>query len=145
MFSGQYTSTLNRTNQLTPPQEFGDLLAQGAVITRGFDRNLMVMPSTSFRNLSSRVMSMNLTDPTARMLIRMLLGNANELSLDNSGQMNIPEKLCQVADLHSPAVLVGLGDFFEIWSAEAWSEQENKLVASESDPNRFSSLDLILN
>jgi MraZ protein len=144
MFSGQYNSSLNTTNQLTPPQGFGDLLAQGAVITRGFDRNLMVLPSLAFQKLSSRVMSMNLTDPTARMLMRLLLGNANEISLDTAGQIIIPEKLCQLAGLRSPAVLVGMGDFFEIWSAEAWSEQEEKLVASDSDPDRFSSLDLNL-
>jgi DNA-binding transcriptional regulator/RsmH inhibitor MraZ len=40
--------------------------------------------------------------------------------------------------------MVGMGDFFEIWSAEAWSEQEMKLSDSESDPNRFSSLNLVM-
>jgi len=144
MFSGQYNSTLSTTNQLTPPQGFGDLLTQGAMITLGFDRNLMVLTSQAFQKLSSRVMSMNLTDPDARMLMRMLLGNANEISIDKAGQMIIPDKLRRIANLQSPTVLVGMGDFFEIWSAEAWSEQEIKLANSESDPNRYSTLNLIM-
>jgi MraZ protein len=144
MFSGQFSSPLTTKNQLTPPQGFGDLLTQGAMITRGFDRNLMVLTSQAFQKLSSHVMSMNLTDPNARMLMRMLLGNANEISIDKAGQLIIPDKLCRMANLQSPTVMVGMGDFFEIWSAEAWSEQELKLSDSESDPNRFSSLNLVM-
>jgi MraZ protein len=144
MFSGQYITILNSTNQLAPPQRFGDLLAQGAVVTQGFDRNLMVLTSQAFQDLTGRVMSMNLTNPVARMLLRMLLGNANEVALDESGQLTIPEKLCRIANLQSPTVMVGMGDFFEIWSAEAWSEQEMKLADSEADPSRFSSLNLAM-
>ncbi len=144
MFSGQYSSSLTTDNQLTPPQGFGDLLVKGAMITRGFDRNLMVLTNQAFQKLTSKVMSMNLTDPAARMLMRMLLGNANEISIDNAGHMIIPEKLCQIANLQSPTVLVGMGDFFEIWSSEAWSEQEIKLTDSETDPDRFSTLNLIM-
>ena len=144
MFSGQFSSNLTSANQLTPPQGFGDLLTQGAMITRGFDRNLMVLTSQAFQQLSSKVMSMNLTDPQARMLMRMLLGNANEISINKAGQMLIPDKLRQIANLQSPTVLVGMGDFFEIWSAEAWSEQEKKLTESEADPNRYSTLNLVM-
>ncbi|OGN76312.1 MAG: hypothetical protein A2X25_08790 [Chloroflexi bacterium GWB2_49_20] len=144
MFSGQYNTTLNSTNQLTPPQRFGDLLAQGGVVTQGFDRNLMVLTSQAFQELTSRVMSMNLTNPLARMLLRMLLGNANEVALDQTGQLTIPKKLCRIANLQSPTVMVGMGDFFEIWSAEAWSEQETKLTDSEADPSRYSSLNLVM-
>jgi len=144
MFSGQYSSKLNNSNQLTPPKGFSDLLMPGAMITRGFDRNLMVLTSQAFQKLSSSVLSMNLTDPDARMLMRLLLGNANEIFIDKSGQMIIPDKLRRIADLQSPTVLVGMGDFFEIWSAEAWSEQEIKLMDSETDPNRYSTLNLVM-
>lgn len=145
MFSGQFTSNLTSTNQLTPPQGFGDLLSQGAMITRGFDHNLMVLTNQAFQKLTTRVMSMNLTDPAARMLMRLLLGNANEISIDKSGKMIIPAKLRQLADLQSPTVMVGMGDFFEIWSSDAWVEQELKLKESESDPNRYSTLNLVMN
>jgi MraZ protein len=144
MFSGQYHATLTTNNQLTPPQGFGDLLGQGAMITRGFDSNLMVLTSQGFQKLSSSLMSMNLTDPNARMLMRLLLGNANEISMDKSGKMIIPDRLRQIANLQSPTVLVGMGDFFEIWSAEAWSEQEIKLTDSRSDPNHYSTLNIVM-
>jgi MraZ protein len=144
MFSGQYSTSLQSTHQFTPPQGFGDLLSQGAFITQGFDCNLMVLPRQVFQELSKKVLSMNLTDPTARMLLRMILGNASEVFLDESGQMSIPEKLCKIADLQAQTVLVGLGDFFEIWSAQLWSTQEAKLIDPEADPARYSSLNLAI-
>jgi MraZ protein len=144
MFSGQYNISLNSIHKFTLPQRFGDMLAQGAVITQGFDRNLMVLSRQAFQSLTERILSMNLTDPTARMLLRMILGNANDISLDETGQMDIPEKLYKMVDLQSDSVLVGMGDFFEIWPAEGWSEQEMKITDQEADPNRYSSLHLAI-
>ena len=142
MFSGQYNTLLNSNNQLTPPSRFGELLTQGAVITQGFDRNLIVLSRQSFQALSDRILSMNLINPAARTLLRMVIGNAADLDLDQSGQVVIPARLAGLAGLSSSAVLVGLGDFFEIWSAEAWSAQESKSSDQDADPNRFSSLNL---
>jgi MraZ protein len=144
MFSGQYNASLNSTNQLTPPARFGEMLAAGAVITRGFDRNLMVLSRPAFQALSDRILSMNLINPAARTLLRMVVGNAVDLDLDSSGHVVIPARLAGLAGLSSSTVLVGLGDFFEIWSAEAWSGQESKSSDQDSDPNRFSSLNLAM-
>ena len=144
MFSGQYTTSLTSNNQLTPPARFGEILVQGAVITQGFDRNLMVLSRQAFEALTDRILSMNLTDPLARMLLRMVLGNAADLELDPAGHVTIPDKLVKIADLRSPTVLVGMGDFFEIWSADAWSGQETIINDHEANPDRFSSLNLAI-
>jgi len=142
MFTGQYRVSLNSTNQITPPQQFTSQIALGAVITQGFDKNLMVLPSKAFQDLTERVMGMNLTDPVTRDLLRRMLGNANEISLNDAGQFTIPGKLCKIVGLQSQTILVGLGDFFEIWSAGSWSEQETVLTNKDVDPSRYSSLNL---
>jgi MraZ protein len=78
------------------------------------------------------------------MLLRLILGNAQVVTPGGSGEMSVPEILIKTVDLKSSLVLVGMGDFFEIWSAQAWSEQESRILESRSDPSRFSSLDLSL-
>jgi MraZ protein len=85
---------------------------------------------------------MNLTDPITRDLLRMMLGNASEISLNETGQIEIPEKLWKIIDLQSSTVMVGLGDFFEIWATRSWSDQETVLTNNEVDPSRYSSLSL---
>ena len=142
MFTGQYSTSINSNNLVTLPQQFRTQLAQGAVITQGFEKNLMVIPSQAFQDLSERIMGMNLTDPIARDLLRMLLGNASEITLNEAGQIEIPEKLWTIVDLQCSTVMVGLGDFFEIWSAKSWSNQETLLTYNDADPSRYSSLSL---
>jgi MraZ protein len=142
MFSGQYSTSINSNNQVTLPKQFRAQLAQGAVITQGFDKNLMVLPNQAFHDLSERIMRMNLTDPITRGLLRMMLGNASEISLNEAGQIEIPEKLWKIVDLQCSTVMVGLGDFFEIWSTRSWSDQETVLTNNEADPSRYSSLSL---
>lgn len=144
MFSGQYSTSINSNNQVTLPKQFRAQLAQGAVITQGFDKNLMVLPNQAFHDLSDRIMRMNLTDPITRDLLRMMLGNASEISLNEAGQIEIPEKLWNIVDLQCSTVMVGLGDFIEIWSAVSWVDQETVLTNNEADPSRYSSLSLSL-
>jgi len=142
MFSGQYSTSINSNNLVTPPEKFGAQIAKGGVITQGFDKNLMVLPIQTFQNLTERIMGMNLTDPITRDLLRMILGNASEVKLNEAGQFEIPEKLWNIIDLQSSTVMVGLGDFFEIWAASSWSQQEKVLIKNDANPSRYSSLSL---
>jgi len=144
MFTGKYGSTLNSNHQITPPGQFTAQLMAGAVVTRGFDQNLMVMPELAFKEFANRVMAMNLTDPLTRDLLRTVLGNANEVTVNATGQINVPESLSRLIELQSTAILIGLGDFFEIWSAEAWSVQETSLRGNEADPDRYTTLNLCM-
>lgn len=142
MFTGQYKSTINSSGLITLPPQFGAQLNQGAVITRGFDRNLMVLPSQSFRALTENVMSMNLADPITRDLMRLILGNAIEVNVNDAYQFSLPEDLSKQVDLGASTTLVGVGDFFEVWSAGSWSDQQMEIAKSDQDPSRYSSLNL---
>lgn len=145
MFSGKYTIKINSRYQFTPPPRFGQFLSAGAVVTQGFDHNLMVMTRQSFLELTSKVMSLNLMDPAARSLSRMLLGNAMDSDLDTNGRITLPKNLCQGLNLGSQAILVGAGNFLELWPSESWEKQEDSFSQFKADANRFSSLDLRLN
>ena len=144
MFSGQTITSLVEKSKFSPPQRFEDFLAAGVYVTRGFDHNLMVMTRQAFQELTRQVLSMNLTDPAARMLLRMILGNAAEVTPDAGGQLPLPDRLCQFASLDSRVVLVGMGDFFEIWAPEIWQKQEETLMNPMADASRYASLHLAL-
>jgi len=89
-----------------------------------------------------RVMAMNLTDPTARLLRRIILGNASQLEVDKSGRILLPQTLRDFATLTKDAVLVGQGDYFEIWEPAAWQQQVNQVQDAEANAQRFATLDL---
>jgi MraZ protein len=118
------------------------LLAGGAYVTQGFDRNLMVLTNSNFDRILQRVSDMSLTEPNARLLKRLLFSSAGHVEVDKAGRILIPEFLRQLAGLKEEAIVVGAGEFFEIWSPELWQEQVAKLQDADANSQRFSLLNL---
>jgi MraZ protein len=143
-FLGQHHCTIRSENRLPLPAGFRERLSGGAYVTQGFDRNLWVLPAQAFEAISQRLSTMNLADPQARLLLRMILGAACELEVDEAGGMSLPQNLRAFANLQGEAVLVGQGGYFEVWSQAGWREQEAQLQDTEANARRFAALDLAM-
>jgi MraZ protein len=142
MFLGQYQLILNNDRSLLTPVPFRELLADGAYITRGFEQNLLIMGDKVFQEIYKRVVALNLTDPLARLLLRLILGNASKLEMNESGRMLIPKNLASFAGLEKDIILVGQGDYFEVWAPAPWEQQSTKLLDADANTERFAQLDL---
>lgn len=142
MFLGNYRHTLDDKGRLTIPARFREALGEGGYVVQGFDGNLMVLPPVVFQGLYAQLSRLSLTDPAARMLRRLILAAAAEVSLDRAGRILIPPYLREAAGLDGEVVLVGVGEFFEIWSAAAWERQQQALADAEANAQRFAALDL---
>ena len=142
MFLGQYEHSIDEKGRVTIPARYRELLADGAYITLGFDQNLIVMTSIIFEKMSQRVSQMNMADPTARQLKRLIFSNAERVEVDKAGRILIPSFLRQPAQLETAATVVGTGSYFEIWSPELWKKQSDALYDAESNQQRFAILDL---
>lgn len=142
MFLGQYHHSIDNKGRLTVPAKFRDLLQDGSYITQGFDRNLMVLRSASFDGISRRVNQLSMTDPAVRQLRRLIFANADRADIDRSGRILIPQFLREVAHIDGEAVVVGAGDYFEVWSPEAWNQQLDHLQDADANSQQFSTFDL---
>lgn len=142
MFLGQYRHTLDSKDRLTVPARYRELLEGGAFVLQGFDRNLMVMTDAAFDTIRKRVQGMSLTDPMTRLLRRLVFSTADRVDLDKSGRILIPQFLRESAQLQTDVVLVGAGDYFEIWASEPWADQNTQLQDAEANAQRFAALDL---
>ena len=141
-FLGQYRHTIDPKGRLTVPARFREVLNDGAIITRGFDRNLMVMTETVFSIMNNQVSANSITDPTARDLKRLLFSGADKVTPDGNGRILIPSFLREQFSLDGEAVLVGVGDFFEIWSPDEWDQRMKILLDTDANAQRFAGLDL---
>ena len=144
MFLGEYRHSIDNKDRLTVPARYRELMDEGAYILRGFDRNLMVLTTKAFEAISHHIEQMSLTDPLARDLRRLIFGSASRLEIDKVGRILIPDFLCQRAGLNcdQEAVLVGQGNYFEIWSTNEWTLQQHALDEAEANTERFKVLDL---
>jgi MraZ protein len=143
MFLGQYQHSMDTKGRLTIPSRFRDLLlSDGAYVTLGFDNNLMVLTEPNFGRISERVSRMSMTEPNARLLKRLIFSSAERVEVDKAGRILIPEFLRRAAGLDGEAVVVGAGDYIEIWEPGKWNEQLTQLQDTDANTQRFSVLDL---
>ncbi len=144
MFLGEYRHSIDNKDRLTVPARYRELMDEGAYILRGFDRNLMVLTNKAFEAISHRIDQMSLTDPLARSLRRLIIGSASRVEIDKAGRILIPDFLCQKAGIacDHEAVVVGQGNYFEIWSSDEWALQQQALDEAEANTERFKVLDL---
>jgi len=143
MFLGQFQHNLDDKGRLMIPAPYRSLLDGGAYITQGFDKCLMVLTETYFKQVYERIEAMNLADPTARMLRRLILANAYPVEADKVGRILVPQNLRTFLGVTSGELVVaGQGDYFEVWMPATWNEQMAQLQDTEANNARFSTLDL---
>jgi len=144
MFLGQFEHTIDDKGRLTIPSRYRELIAGGAYVTLGFDQNLMVLTAVSFDNISGSIRGTSVTDEDARALKRWIFSNATWVEVDKAGRILIPQWLRSKCQLDSTAVIVGTGDFFEIWSPELWARHQENLQDPKTTAQRFNAFNIPL-
>jgi MraZ protein len=142
MFLGQYEHTIDEKGRLTIPAKYREDLGDGLILTQGFEGSLLALPPDLFEQMSNRVRSMSITDSNSRALRRFIFAAASLIEIDKSGRILLPAFLRESANLADNAVLVGNGEYFEVWSPENWQKQIDLLSDPEANEKRFSALDL---
>ncbi|MCL4528726.1 MAG: division/cell wall cluster transcriptional repressor MraZ [Chloroflexi bacterium] len=142
MFLGQFQHNLDEKGRLMIPARYRELLEGGAYITQGFDRCLMVMTGVHFKQVYDSVNTMNMADPTARLMRRLIFSNAFPVEVDKVGRVLVPQLLRQFAGLDGEAIVAGQGDYFEVWTPAAWQEQMKQIQDTDANNQRFATLNL---
>jgi MraZ protein len=137
MVFGKCTLLLSENSQLTLPSNFREAMSNAAYVTQGFDRNLLLLSEQAFKTIYLHVTATSISDPLARLLNRLFLGSAVEIEVDDLGQIELPLNLCEYAGLGKEIVLVGQGEYSEIWSPVLWQKQMDSLNEFELNTHRF--------
>ena len=138
MFLGHYTAEIKQNNRLSLPKGFHEQISDGVYATQGFDRNVLVFPKSTFERLYQHITSLNIADPLARLFLRMFLGTAKLLEAGKDGALSLPDDLADFAGLAGGTILVGQGDYFELWSPGQWEGQMAQLIDFQANAQRFS-------
>ena len=102
----------------------------------------MVMTEAYFGQVYERINAMNLADPAARMLRRLILSTAYPVELDKVGRILVPQNLRQFVGFDGEAIVAGQGDYFEVWTPAEWLKQMSDIQDTEANNQRFSTLNL---
>ncbi|MHB8892555.1 MAG: division/cell wall cluster transcriptional repressor MraZ [Candidatus Limnocylindrales bacterium] len=133
MFTGEYRHAVDAKGRIAVPARFRAQLDGGAVVARWLDTCLAIFPLAAWEELATKVGSLPMTDPNARLLQRQLFAGAFETELDRQGRVLVPQGLRAFAGLEDEAMVLGSRDHAEIWAPARWGTYSESL----DDPDAF--------
>lgn len=145
MLFGRYNLLIDKDDCFQIPANFQGYFQSRGIVTQGFEKNLILHTDESFDIIVRRIKTLNITNPLARLLMRMVLGTASEVGIDENGRFSIPESLQRFAGLEKEMILVGQGDFWELWSPDNWQDQEKRIQDASLNREQFAVLNISTN
>ncbi len=125
MFQGETAITIDDKGRLAIPTGHRDVIARECgnrlVITYNpFESGcLYVYPQSVWEGVRDQVNRLPRTRSVSRNLQLKLVGAATLVEPDGSGRISIPASHRNAIGIEKKAVLVGMGDKFELWSEQA--------------------------
>ena len=83
---------------------------------------LRVLPPKEMAQLMESIDAMPNNDPNKTVLKRFIGSESEQVAVDKSGRICLPEQMAAAASIKDEAVLVGLLDRFEIWNPERYQQ-----------------------
>jgi MraZ protein len=127
LFRGINKLNLDAKGRMAVPTRFRERLqsccASQLVITADPQRCLLIYPFPDWQEVERMLMKLPSFNKPARLLQRMMVGNATEVEMDSQGRVLVPPPLRDYAGLDRQAVLIGQGNKFELWDEAGWNDQ----------------------
>jgi MraZ protein len=133
-FQGNHDHSLDAKNRLTVPAKSRPELAGGISLAKGFERCLQIWPAQDYDRVARQALAgLNPLSPQARELKRHLYGNAIATELDSAGRIMLPQPFLQYADITKDVVVVGAGEYLELWDRDTWHSYDADLIGRAAD------------
>lgn len=127
VFQGASQINLDAKGRLAVPVKHREALAAPSagqlVMTAHPHKCVLLYPEAHWEPIRQRVMTFPSLDATASVWKRMLIGFAENTTLDNAGRILLSPELRAFAGIEKQIMFVGQGTHFEVWSLTAWNEQ----------------------
>jgi MraZ protein len=96
------------------------------------NRCLLLYPLQEWEHIERQIESLPSFDPMFQKVKHLLIGHANDLELDGSGRILLPQELRFHAQLEKHVCLIGQGKKLEIWSQDIWAGQRDQWLSESS-------------
>ena len=124
MFRGIFHNSLDEKGRLNIPAKLREQIKgeheTPLVLTLGFDQCLFLYPMDAWKKIEDQLSSLNSLNPEVRQFQRMILGNSDEVEIDQQGRIVISPVLRQEAGLSKAVVIAGMLHRIEIWDKERY-------------------------
>ncbi len=126
-FSGTFEHSLDDKGRLTIPSSFRSDFSQGAVLRKGADESVEILPRPAWNLFLKKLKSISKTDARGQRWVTLQLASAVSVELDKAGRVLLKDDLRAHAGLLAGQVVVtGALDRLKVWEPERWAKMENE-------------------
>jgi len=146
MFQGESSISIDDKGRMAIPTAYRDTLAavcgnRLVVAYNPFDAHcLWLFPAGEWERVRDQVNALSSFNPAHRELKRKLVGAATPMDPDGHHRVLLPPSLRQATGIEKRAVLLGLGDKFELWSEDAHQKRVTTTISPEDITAEMQSL-----
>jgi MraZ protein len=124
-FHGQHEHSLDSKDRLTIPARFRAALADGVILVKGLDPCVEVYPVHEFARFEQRDLAgFSTFSRDQRRMRRRIYAHSVDETLDSAGRIRLPAHLIEHGGLGGACVIVGVGDYLEIWNPGTWDSED---------------------
>lgn len=124
MLTDQFRHSLDSKNRIIMPAKHREQLGPVFMITKGLDGCLNVYSMEEWKKYSEKLDALPKSKTAA--VRRFIYANASEVTPDGQGRVGISQVLREYAGIDKNIVIVGCGNYAEIWAEDKWDEQNSE-------------------
>ncbi len=137
-FTSEFECKLDTKGRLVLPAKIKTNLPEVStnelVLRKGFEPNLTLYPMVEYRKLHHKITALSEFNPEQRKLKRIFFKSIAQVELDSAGRILIPKAMLAHAQIEKEALLIGMGNYIEIWDPGVFERE------SMADPDVYSDL-----
>ena len=124
MLSNNFKHNVDSKNRLFVPAKYREELGETFVVSQSIRGNYLKIYSHAEWEKYIAPIKL-LPRKTSEEALRFLIGNSIEVSPDGQGRIILPNSMLQFASITKGTVIIGCGDYAEIWAEEIWNEKNS--------------------
>ena len=144
LLTGEYKNTLDEKGRIMLPAKIRTGMTSNVlIVTKSIERCLWLFTPEEWENVSSKMMeNASPFSEKHRIIMRRFIAPAQEIEIDKSGRLSIPQSLREYASLSKECVIQGVQKYIELWDAASYeaylAETEDKLLEASEELKNIS-------
>jgi MraZ protein len=129
-FLGTFDYAMDERGRVPLPPRYRDAFRSGVVLSQGSpDRCLRIYTSEAFEAHAAQYMAQPALRRSGRDLRKSLFSRSFEAELDKQNRILIPAHMREYAGLSGKVLVIGAGEWLEIWTADAYAAEMARVDA----------------
>lgn len=132
VFYGEFLVSSSGAGRFVLPKKIRELLKGNTfILTKGFDFCLYGYDREDWEKRTNDLFYEPIISRDQLEKQRFIFSSMIYVEIDNQGRFVIPKNLLQFASIKEKAVIIGVGDHFEIWNDKNWRQYEESLFKKQ--------------